>query len=663
MITLEDCTVSRLYPVPSRHRRGDRRRSRSLRHRPTVDLLEGRQLLASALTVTGVPISPAPVEGASFTAMVATFTDSDKNTDATQYSATIDWGDGTSSAATIAPDPKVAGQFDVTGTHTYKEEGPFRDVVQVTDKDGDTGMVKTTNIVADAALSATGVTLNARQNKPLKNVVVATFTDADPNGKPSDFTATIDWGDGHTSQGHVVRDPMGGFDVKGSHQYKAPGAFAVKVQIHDGGPGAVATQFYTPSNLVSDGTVPSDYTDTNLVNPWGLVASGGSPWWIADNGTGLSTLYNGIGAPQSLVVKIPGPMGSPADFTSAPTGAIFANKAGEFLLPPAKAGNPDVPSIFIFDTEDGTISGWNPGSNGGLNNAVLKVDNSTQVYPNGATGAVYKGLTLFTEPSGSTLPAGDYLVATNFRSGNLDFFDSGFKPVTLPAGAFQDPTLPAGYAPFGVQTINGNLFVTYALQTADKHDDVEGPGHGFVDEYNAAGMMIKRIGGTGVQPELNSPWGLTMAPATFGKFGGDLLVGNFGDSHVSAFDPTSGAFLGQLSDAKGQPLVLNGGFHGTDTKGLWALQFGNGAAAGSKNTLFFTAGINDEQNGLFGSLTATSLSTATASTVVSVTPKGHGHHEGDDSGDDNAQGDEPSEIAAITPDDSGSGDKHDHRHG
>jgi uncharacterized protein (TIGR03118 family) len=585
-----------------------------------VDRLEDRWLLASALTTVNVPISA--VEGQSFSGVVARFTDSDGNTDATKYIARIDWGDGHFTVGTVAPDANPKLGFDVNGTHTFKKPGPESVVVQILDSDGDSASVRTTSIVADAPLSATGVPIQASPNQALKNVVVATFADGNPAAIAADFVATIDWGDGTTSKGTVV-NAKSGFAVLGAHTYRARGAFSVRTQIHDGSAAAVATQFYTPVSLVSNGLVAADHIDPNLVNPWGLVAtaanpptSNGSPWWVSDNGSGLSTLYNATGTPNPLVVTIPGPNGSPADFQAAPTGIVANTVRTEFRLPPpasAPANTLGPGAAFIFATEDGTISGWNPGSSGGALNAVLEADNSTQVYPNGGVGAVYKGLALASN-NGS-----DFLYATNFRSGNIDVFNTSFKPVNEPTVAFHDPTIPSGYAPFGIQNINGNLYVTYALQDADKHDDVAGPGNGFVDVYSPAGILLQKIGGTAIQPELNSPWGLAMAPANFGKFSGDLLVGNFGDSHVSAFDPVSGTFLGQLSDSQGNPLVLNGGFEGENTKGLWGLSFGNGGSAGPTNTLYFTAGINDESDGLLGSLTATSISTATASSTASVT--------------------------------------------
>lgn len=316
---------------------------------------------------------------------------------------------------------------------------------------------------------------------------------------------------------------------------------------------------YFQTNLTSDLPGVAQNQDPNLVNPWGIAFSATSPFWVSDNGSGLSTLYNGAGQAIPLVVKIPPPAGgtSPA----APTGVVFNSTAGF-------GGSP-----FIFATEDGTISAWAGGTA-----ATLEVDNS-------ASGAVYKGLTLGNN-GGSEL-----LYAANFNSGSVDVFNSSFAPVTVPGG-FSDPGIPAGYAPFDIQNIGGMLYVTYALQDAQKHDDVAGPGHGFVDVFNTAGVLQGRLISQGA---LNSPWGLALAPATFGPFGGDLLVGNFGDGEIDAYNPTSGAFLGALTDSMGNPLI---------DQGLWGLAFGNGSNGFSTNGLYFTAGIPGpgevEDHGLFG---------------------------------------------------------------
>ncbi len=289
----------------------------------------------------------------------------------------------------------------------------------------------------------------------------------------------------------------------------------------------------------------------------------------------------------------------------------MSNSTSSFVV---SQGGASGPAAFIFVTEDGTISGWNPKvagtGTGPSTNAVLAVDNS-------ASGAVYKGVTILTVPAGTGLTAGPTLVVTNFHAGTIEAYSSSFARETLPAGAFQDPAIPAGFAPFGIQTLNGNLYVTYAKQDGAKHDDVAGIGNGFVDVYSPSGALLERLGGGGFQPELNSPWGIVQAPADFGPFSNAVLVGNFGDSHISAFSPTTGAFLGQLNDASGHPLVANGGFMGTDTHGLWGLiDFPSGT--GPAGTLYFSAGLNDENDGLFGSLTFTQVATATASGAAEI---------------------------------------------
>lgn len=331
---------------------------------------------------------------------------------------------------------------------------------------------------------------------------------------------------------------------------------------------AAAAGFYFQSNLVSDIPGLAIVTDPNLKNPWGISHSSTSPFWVSDNGTGLSTLYNGAGKPfpvaSPLVVTIPPPAGSSAGTVSAPTGQVF-NGTSDFLLSPGS------PARFIFGTEDGTISGWNGGTS-----AVLKVDNS-------AAGAVYKGLALGNNGSGN------FLYAANFTGGTIDVFDTNFSPTTL-LGNFTDPTLPAGYAPFNAQNLGGHLFVTYALQNGK--DDLPGPGHGFVDMFDLNGSLERRLISGGV---LNSPWGLAMAPANFGEFSKDLLVGNFGDGSINAFDPATGNFLGPLRDKNGTPIFIDG---------LWGLILGNGGNGGDLDKIYFSAGLNDEVNGLFGSLAA-----------------------------------------------------------
>jgi uncharacterized protein (TIGR03118 family) len=314
-------------------------------------------------------------------------------------------------------------------------------------------------------------------------------------------------------------------------------------------------------NLVSDLPGVARFTDPDLVNPWGMAFSSGSPIWVSDNGQGLATIYDGAGVKQSLVVSIPAPGGG----QGAPTGQVFNGGSGFHG------------DLFLFSTEDGTIAGWR----GALGTtAELGADQS-------GAGAVFKGLALATNGSNS------YLYATDFHNGTVDVFDSTFTKVTL-TGSFTDPSLPSGFAPFGIQASGGKLYVTYAKQDAAKHDDVACPGCGFIDVFNTDGTFVQRLVSMGA---LNSPWGLALAPGNFGKFSNDLLVGNFGDGTINAFDPTTGVQIGTLDGSNGMPLV---------NLGLWGLAFGNGAHGTTTNTLYFTAGIPGpdqiEDHGLFGSI-------------------------------------------------------------
>lgn len=330
---------------------------------------------------------------------------------------------------------------------------------------------------------------------------------------------------------------------------------------------AAAVGGYQQTNLVSDQPGVAALQDPDLVNAWGLVDGPTTPWWVADNGTGLSTLYTGAGAKVPITVTVPPPAATPGA-TSAPTGVVFNGSATEFLVPGTTTA-----ARFIFDTEDGTISAWSGGPA-----ATLAVDNS-------GSGAVYKGLAL------ATSTGGDQLYATNFRDARIDVFDTRFAPVTLPAGAFSDPMIPAGYAPFGIRSIGGLLYVTYAMQDAARHDDVAGVSHGFIDVYSPDGTLVQRFARHGL---LNSPWGLAVAPAGFGTFSGDLLVGNFGDGHVDAYHLPDGTLLGPLLAPDGSRLTIDG---------LWGLGFGNGSSAGPTTTLYFTAGPDSETHGLYGDLT------------------------------------------------------------
>jgi uncharacterized protein (TIGR03118 family) len=575
---------------------------------PAFDALEGRQLLA--ITAFSAPLNPAPVEGASFTGVVARFTDSDPATDPSQFGATINWGDGRMTQGTISVDPTRPNSFNVTGTHTYQNMGSFRAIVQITSSDGDRATARTTNIVNDAPLTATGTMLNANPNRPLIDATVATFTSGNPRSVQADFFATIDWGDGQTSSGRIIpnRSQPGSFFVRGSHTYNAVGDFTVRVTIQSGAFGT-QRQFFTPTNVIGEG-VTSDQTNPAIVNPGSLVANPNGPWWI-NSGMGTSFLVDAAGNPNTSLpaVTVPGPAGSTG--ASMPTGIVFNNAQANPNNFVVQAGANSGASSFIFATEEGTISGWNPTVN--RTNAILAVDNSDD-------NSLFRGLALLDVGLGASLPAGQYLFATDFRNGEIDVFNSNFQEVVLPAGAFQDPTIPAGFVPFGVQAINGNVFVTYARQAANGEDVVPGAGNGFVNVFNTSGTLIRRLGGQGTQTQLNAPFGVTQAPADFGMFGNAILVGNFGDSRVNAFDPNTGNFLGQLSDARNRPLTLNGGSTDPNTSGLMGLSFGNGGVAGARNTLFFTSGIDGQDGGLFGSLTPTTATSAVAITTVSVRP-------------------------------------------
>jgi uncharacterized protein (TIGR03118 family) len=326
---------------------------------------------------------------------------------------------------------------------------------------------------------------------------------------------------------------------------------------------------YIQHNLVSDQPNGAPRTDPNLVNAWGITSSPTGPLWISDNGTGVSTVYHGNGRPfpkehSPLVVTIPSPAGVEG---GDPTGVEF-NGTSDFVI--TNAGGVSGPAIFIFAGENGALSGWNPAVN--LTNAILTVDTSL-------SGAVYKGVALGSNASGN------FLFVANFHDNRVDVFDSSFNFVY----SFSDPTVPSDYAPFGIRNIGGLLYVTFAKQLPpENHDDDAGPGHGYLDVFDTNGNMLTQLAAQGT---LNSPWGLAIAPADFGPFSGDLLVGNFGDGRINAFDPNTGEFKGQLPDVHGNALTING---------LWGLTFGNGGLGGQTNRLFFTAGPDGESHGLFG---------------------------------------------------------------
>jgi uncharacterized protein (TIGR03118 family) len=363
------------------------------------------------------------------------------------------------------------------------------------------------------------------------------------------------------------------------------------------------TDGYLVTFLVSDlPQIAAKTHDPNLVNPWGVATSATSPFWVSDNNAGVATLYNTSGSIIQSRPRVSIP--NPVDICGAvgtPTGVVFNITVGtpQFVI---SSGATSGPARFLFATEDGTIVGWNPGVNpdacvtqadGTSITGIIAVDNSgnnfTNPDPASQTGAVYKGLAIATDSSGRTL-----LYATNFRAGKVDVFGPDFKPPVpaLPAGAFTDPSLPAGYAPFNIVEIGGKLVVTYAKQDANRHDDVAGQGNGFVNIFNLDGSGLQRFAEQG---QLNSPWGVALAPAGFGQFAGDLLIGNFGNGLINAFDLASGRFLGMVSDPNDQAIAIDG---------LWTLRVGNGAAGGDVDKVYFTAGLFGETHGLFGSLSA-----------------------------------------------------------
>ena len=318
---------------------------------------------------------------------------------------------------------------------------------------------------------------------------------------------------------------------------------------------APAVAGFVQSNLVSDIPGLAAFTDPNLKNPWGIAKSGTSPFWVSNQATGTATLYNTAGQPQALIVTIPG-TGDP----SGPTGQVF-NPTSDFAL--TTGGK----ALFLFANLNGTIEGWNGAQ--GTNAAVVAT----------TPGAVYTGLALGNNGSGN------FLYAANSAGNTIDVFNSLFTQVSL-SGSFSDPNLPAGFTVYNVQEVGGLLLVTFENETS---------GGGVVDAFDFNGNFVRRVSSNADGGPLDSPWGVTLAPATFGQFGGALLVGNEDDGRISAFNFLTGAFLGQLLDNNGTPIA---------NTGLWGLTFGNGGNGGDPAKLYFAAGINDEVDGLFGSITA-----------------------------------------------------------
>jgi uncharacterized protein (TIGR03118 family) len=328
---------------------------------------------------------------------------------------------------------------------------------------------------------------------------------------------------------------------------------------------------YEQTNLVSNRSdVRAKVTDRNLQNPWGLAAAPGGPLWVANNGSSTSTVYtlqNDVPKISNLVVKLAA-QDKPTEWK--PTGIVWNPSTSQFKFQGDK--KTDVAAVFIFASEDGRIVAWNPSAN-----ADPAIANTVITTPN----AIYKGLAFATAEEG-----GNMIFATNFHAGTVDVFDANFKPVTKIR--LVDRDIPSGFAPFGIATIEHELFVSFAKQDKDKEDDVAGPGLGFVDVFTPGGKLVKRLVSRG---PLNAPWGMVRAPLGFGRFGGALLIGNFGDGKINAFD-NRGSLLGTLHGAYGQPIVI---------RGLWALMFGTFQGAGTED-LYFSAGINNEKDGLIGEI-------------------------------------------------------------
>lgn len=348
--------------------------------------------------------------------------------------------------------------------------------------------------------------------------------------------------------------------------------------------GAVAFgQHYTQTNLVSNTSGVAAVTDSDLINPWGMSRGSGTPWWASDNGTGLSTLYNGAGTKQGLIVTIPPAV---SGNTGTPTGTIFNGSTTDFLLAPGKQ------ALFLFATEDGTIAGWNPGV--GVPAGGSPPSTMAMTVVNTKDGSSFKGLT------SATVNGKLYLYVANFSKGRVDVYDSAFNRMHFFGESFFDENTPWDFSPFNVQAIGNDIVVTYALHQRGSMDQIEGPGLGFVDVYTSSGRLLRRLQHG---KWLNAPWGVALAPLDFGVFSHDLLIGQFGSGNIAAYDLASGAFEGLLEDSTGAPITIDG---------LWSISPGN-ASTGNYNAasapaaeLYFAAGPGSESGGLLGYLTAVS---------------------------------------------------------
>lgn len=327
---------------------------------------------------------------------------------------------------------------------------------------------------------------------------------------------------------------------------------------------------YLVTNLVSDGSVPATYNDPLLINAWGIATIGTGPWWVNANGTNIAALYNQNGIANSALPFV--------QVSGAPTGIVSYTGMGFQVT----NGGTSAPARFLFDGEEGTISAWSPAVQSAPPTQTFVVVPNSSVP---AHNAVYKGLAL------AQTQSGDFLYAADFHNNHVDVFDSAFHLVNN-AGAFVDPKLPKGYAPFGIQNIQNRILVSYAKQDEDAHDEIDGDGFGFVDAYDTAGTFLARVAS---RDALNAPWGMAMAPDGFGRFSKMLLVGNFGDGRINVFDAMTFEAKGHLKNTKGKAVVIDR---------LWGIAFGNNGQAGPSNVLYFAAGPHDESGGLFGRIDA-----------------------------------------------------------
>jgi uncharacterized protein (TIGR03118 family) len=350
--------------------------------------------------------------------------------------------------------------------------------------------------------------------------------------------------------------------------------------------GTSSPSSFTATALVSDGAVSAPHADPNLKNGWGVAFNPKGFVWVADNGTNVATLYDGNGTPQSLVVTIPDGTNGEA----APTGIVFNGTQSFTVTQNGKSGV----AAFIFAGEGGTITAWAP---------AVGPTNAFTMYDDRTGGAVYKGLAL------AASNGNNFLYATDFHNNKIDVFDTNFTKVTMPGG-FKDPAIPAGFAPFGIQQVGTNLFVTYAQQDAAKHDDVAGTGLGMVDVFDTAGNLKQHFA-TGTP--LNAPWGIAQAPNNFGAFSGTILIGNFGDGTINAFDASSGQSMGPLNSSNGSAIIEHG---------LWGIAFGNDLNNQPSNTLFFAAGPNDEADGVYGRIDLNTTSNSSSGSGTGTSSSG-----------------------------------------